>query len=155
MTKQGSGDQALELGIGPTALAGKGAADQPVSKAEGRRRPIGVSVLAVLNILGGVLLGLAAMGAANEAADVDVAGPAAAVLGAMAVGQIVVGTGLWRLRNWARKVAVSLYGLSAVIGILTLFMGSVAGLLQAGIAVSWAVYLSREHVRDAFLGIGS
>lgn len=155
MTKQGSGDQALEFSMEPTIFSGEETAQQPLSQAQARRRPLGVSVLAVLQVLGGVLLGLAAMGIANEAADVDAAGPVAAVLGTMAVGQILVGTGLWRLRNWARKIAVVLFSVSAVIGVLVMFMGNVSGLFQAGFAGSWAIYLSRDHVRNAFTGLGS
>ena len=124
----------------------------PVSEMElidGRKRPLGVSILAVLNIIGAVILVLAAIGGGSELGD-PAAAAYGAIMGLFGVFSLMVGIGLWRLRNWARIAAVVLYSLSALLGLVDLCQGAPAGFMQMLVAGSIAAYLCRAHAREAF-----
>ena len=114
-----------------------------------KQRPIGVSILAVWNMIGA---GLMAVGAYMVGTDPYQDGGAAValVLTLMAIGQLIVSLGLWRLKNWARLIAVGLYGISAGLGVIEWFVGNPLGILQTVVAGSIARYLTREHVVYAF-----
>ena len=109
-------------------------------------RPTAVTVLAVLQFIGGALWGLA--GAAVAVAGI--AGPraaqggpgsamAATLLVAAAAYQIVCGIGLWRLRNYGRIMQM----ISAAIGLLGIPIGTV-------IAIIVLVYLTKPGIRLLF-----
>jgi len=121
-----------------------------IAKAGGRKRPRGISVLAVINMIGAGLGFLAAFGAGAEAIDPAVAGAAGALLAGMAAFSLVVAIGLWRLRNWARILAIILYSLSAVLGLISLAQGVGQGFFQLLIAGSLVAYLCRAPIREAF-----
>ena len=115
-----------------------------------RKRPLGVSILAVLNIIGAVILVLAAIGGGSELGDPGAATAYGAIMGLFGVFSLMVGIGLWRLSNWARIAAVVLYSLSAVIGLVELCQGAPAGFMQMLVAGSIAAYLYRAYARGAF-----
>ena len=109
-------------------------------------RPLGVSVLAGLNMFGALLMVVGAFGLGLSAGE-----PGAAwALGLLGLGQFLVARGLWRLRNWARLIAVGCYGLSSTLGLLSLFTGQPLGLVQTLVAGSIVHYLTRAHVVRAF-----
>ena len=122
--------------------------EAPVPKE--RKRPIGVSVLAILNVVGSLLLMLAAFGAGGIFSEAEAAGAAGAFLGLLAVASLIVAIGLWRLRNWARITAIILYILSAILGLVSIAQGDIGGLIQLIVAGNIAAYLCRGHVREAF-----
>lgn len=114
-----------------------------------KQRPIGVSILAVWNMIGAGLMGVGAYMVGTDPYQ-DGGATVALVLTLMAIGQFIVSLGLWRLKNWARLIAVGLYGISAGLGLIELFVGNPLGILQTVVAGSIARYLTREHVVYAF-----
>jgi len=122
--------------------------EKPIPKE--RKRPIGVSVLAILNIIGSIFMMLAAFGAGGIFSEAEAAGAAGAFFGLLAVASLIVAIGLWRLRNWARITAIVLYALSAILGLVSIAHGDIGGLIQLIVAGNIAAYLCRSHVREAF-----
>jgi uncharacterized membrane protein (DUF2068 family) len=138
-------------------------------------RPTGVTVLAILNFLGaasmvicGLLLmlglGLAGMGAgsAGEKGGMALLLGLGAVAGVVflvfAAVAIVVGIGLWRLRNWARILTIILAAIS-LLPLLPGLMGSMLTLeifslifqLVFAAFYGWIIwYMLQPHVKRAF-----
>jgi len=117
-------------------------------QAERRDRPAGVTVIAVLNIIGAVILGLIGL-AAIGAGDPDLTAGGLFLL-VMAAFTLTVAVGLLRLRNWARITATIMYGLNTLMAFIELVMGNPAALVGLGVALTMLIYLNREHVREAF-----
>jgi len=72
-------------------------------------RPLGITVIATLNIVGGLALGASEMISSRRLED--------GLVWMLVVGAILsvgLGVGLLRLQNWARAVIVVLYGLSLI-----------------------------------------
>ncbi len=92
-------------------------------------RPLGVSIIAILIIIGGIMMFLG--------------GPVFAVLGII---YIIVGASLWTGKEWARKAAIIL----SVLAIIT----NAVSFNIVGIIINIIViyYLTREHVKEYFLG---
>jgi hypothetical protein len=140
-------------------------------------RPIGVTILAILNFIGaaicllggiGMILGggfIATMlsqqgqGSAGAAGIFAGLGAAAGVFIILVGGvSILLGFGLWKLKGWARIVSIVLYGISAALQLLGL-LGSLAHF--NAFAVIWSVfwiavdafviwYLLKPEVKAAF-----
>lgn len=151
------------------------------------KRPIGVTFLAVLHwldavtfLLFGVMLMLVARLAADlQASNIElpgvppqmaetvfrlaepgIAGAILVALGFLAVLFVVIGVGLWKLRNWARVTALVLMGLRVVL----LVAGTLLWLLLLGfdplslglnllfiLVYAWILwYLLQPHVKRAF-----
>ena len=137
-----------------------------------KTRPTGVTVIAILNIISGIIMliggvGLAAIGSIlptmttldpNAAGQMAIAGLLG--VGGVAVGGILIILGLisfivaWGLlkgKSWAWSVTVILSIISVVIGIISLVagnFGSIVNIIIAGIII---YYLYRPHVK-AFFG---
>ena len=137
-----------------------------------KTRPTGVTVIAILNIISGIIMliggvGLAAIGSIlptmttldpNAAGQMAIAGLLG--VGGVAVGGILIILGLisfivaWGLlkgKSWAWSVTVILSIISIVIGIISLVagnFGSIVNIIIAGIII---YYLYRPHVK-AFFG---
>ena len=120
------------------------------------QRPTGVTVLAILAIIGGILgilagvSGLAlgpALDASNRVAVLGLNG-AALILGIL---ELVIGIGLWLLKPWAWSMAVIVFVLEAISRALGLVsgpgLGPVLGLIVAGVIL---FYLFRPEVKAAF-----
>lgn len=131
-----------------------------------RERPAGVTVLAVLQIIGGIgsmgMGGLLIIGSLGMAASTDIPlvgafGTAGGVIAAgIGVLGLLLGIGLLRLRNWARVTAMALCSLSYVSLALSLrfaslcpqgMIGPVIGCLIATIIIA---YLRSRNVKAAF-----
>jgi hypothetical protein len=145
MDRQGSETSSIRVPGTATAWSG-----DTTGVREKCRRPTGVSVLSVLNMVGGALMIVAAVGVGSVTTDPGEAAAVGAVYAVLGLSSIAVSIGLWRLHNWARVVTVVLYGISVVTGLLSLVMGVPLGLLQAIIAGSIARYLCREEIASAF-----
>lgn len=141
-------------------------------------RPLGVTILAVLNFIGAVLLVIGGllfmlgMGMAGAAAGRggEVGGMAGMgflmALGAVAgvifivFGVIggAIGIGLWKLKNWARIVTIVLTAISLLMGLAGLAMSLVSfdvfrlvfQLIFIGIYAWILWYMFQPHVKDAF-----
>jgi uncharacterized membrane protein (DUF2068 family) len=125
------------------------------------RRPVGVTIIALLDIIGGVLLILGAL------IMLLLEGVAASILGPMvifmrslltaisafliigAVVDFVIGWGLWKGKNWARIVNILLLALGIISPIITYLIMSVALRIPAGAA--W--YLLQGNISSFAVGI--
>lgn len=115
-------------------------------------RPMGITILAILNFLGGLLaaggaalmfvggayLGTMLAGAAAESGEAAagaglmgmVAGFSAIIGGVLLVFAFLyfaLGYGLWTLKNWARIITIVFTGLSAALGLLGLLGSLMTG----------------------------
>jgi hypothetical protein len=143
-----------------------------------RTRPTGVTILAVLNFIGAGLQLLALLllifvppptvfteGVGNDptgfgtmlqriqeeqlATQRMITGCVALFVAPLS---LATGIGLWRLRPWARKLSLVLYGLAVILTLLTGYSRALTGSSLISIAVSVAafVYLLRPEVAAAF-----
>ena len=125
-------------------------------------RPMGIAILAVLEILGGLLillLGLAvaavsgtlfsALGLAVPAGVGIAVGGVVVIFGLLG---LLVGWGLWTGRRWARILAIILSGLGALASLVALVLGSIPSIVGLVIDVSILWYLFRPNVRAFFGG---
>ncbi len=133
-------------------------------------RPTGVTIIAILAIIGGVLaivagLGLTVLGgilggagaATGEAAG-GMFGGLLAVFGigtlGLGIAELVTGFGLWRLAPWAWMVAVIVFIVNIVLTILTALGGNslISFNTLVGIAIPAIIlyYLMTPEVKSAF-----
>jgi hypothetical protein len=133
-----------------------------------RQRPTGVTVLAILAFIGGVLgilAGLAVIAAGGIVAATGVAATTASASAAggfiMVVGiitlilgilDIVLGIGALRLSPWAWPLGVGLMVVSILVDVFYISQGQSIGSQVVGILISAGViyYLTRPNVRQAF-----
>lgn len=129
-------------------------------------RPTAVTVIAVLNAIGGVLSilgGLAALllgglaglgGTAQGDANVAGAGIVASILGIVIIIlgglSLVVAYGLWTLQAWAWITAVVLQGIGILFNLVTLIQGNAGVIFSLVISGVILYYLFRPNVRQAF-----
>ncbi|MDG6903291.1 MAG: hypothetical protein JRN56_01060 [Nitrososphaerota archaeon] len=124
-------------------------------------RPMGIAILAILEILGGLLillLGLAvaavsgtlfsALGLAIPAGIGVAAGGVVVIFGLLG---LLVGWGLWTGRGWARILAIILSGLGVLASLVGLALGSIPSLVGLVIDGFILWYMFRPNVR-AFFG---
>ena len=132
-------------------------------------RPIGVTILAVLAVIGG-LINLAfggfmtfmgpALGAemASQSADTTASYALGGAMAALGIGLAILGLlylvtayGLFTLKSWAWMLAVVVQIVSAVANGVQFINGYAAGSLGAVlIAIAILFYLFRPHVKAAF-----
>jgi len=135
-------------------------------------RPRGVTVISVLAFIGAGLLVLAGLGMflggallssmASRPGMGMMAGIGGAVVGFMFLGiaavEIVMGLGLWNLREWARIITVVLVIIGAVLNAFALLRSMIHfevfrlffQMVVIAIDVWVAVYLSKPTVKQAF-----
>jgi len=127
-------------------------------------RPTGITILAILGFIGGILalLGgalfiavassgiLSSYGVGMFSGFVSLFGGIIIVVGLFA---IFVSWGMWSGKNWAWYLAVILYALGVVFGLVLLAGGSVAGLVSLLIDLLLLWYMFRPHVK-AYFGMG-
>ena len=145
-----------------------------------RSRPTGVTIIAILNIIGGIIMviggiGLLAAGAlipmlppeAFEQSQnlapggMSITGASASILGggAVAVGAVtiaigilsfVVAYGLLKGRSWAWTLTVVLSVISIVLNALSLIAGNFAAIISIVISGIILYYMYRPHVKAYF-----
>ncbi len=138
-------------------------------------RPIGVTILAVLEFISaglvlllGLLLtvGLSALGAMGRGGEGGSILGVLAALGAaagvfvmiLAIIPLAIGIGLWKLKNWARIVVIVFAGLGALGNIVRVIWGlssgdmvsTVGGIIGLGIQGLILWYMFQPHVKQAF-----
>lgn len=131
-------------------------------------RPTGITILAVLAVIGGLLslaLGgfMAFMGPAVGVEMTEQTGEAsAAAYGSLmmvmgiafalhGVVQLITAYGLFTLKGWAWVLAVAMQAVSIVLNGIQLFRGQVgSSVIAVAIAVGILYYLFRPHVKRAF-----
>jgi hypothetical protein len=143
-----------------------------MSTTASKTRPTGVTIIAILNVISGIVmlvggLGLAAISSIlptmttldpNASGQLAVAGLLG--VGGIAVGGIliilgiisfIVAWGLLKGKGWAWSVTMVLSIISIVIGVISLVAGSIGSIVNIIIAGIIIYYLYRPHVK-AFFG---
>jgi hypothetical protein len=136
-----------------------------------KSRPTGVTIIAVLNIISGIIMiaggvGLAAIGSVLPTmTTVDPnAGGQMALAGVLGVGGIAVGAvliilgiisfivawGLLKGKGWAWTVTLILSAISIIMGVISLVGGNVGSIVNVIIAGIVIYYLYRPHVKAYF-----
>lgn len=118
-------------------------------------RPTGITILAILEVLGGLafLLGGAALAAFGSFAGgyAGLAVGLGVVLLIFGLASFAVAYGLWTGMGWAWLVALVLSGLGALVSLISiatgLGFGSIVSLIIDGIII---YYLTRPHVKAYF-----
>lgn len=131
----------------------------------GVSRPLGVTILAILEILGGI--GLIGLGASLLSLSVYVklikamispklpitAGLISVIITIMSVTLIITGLinfiiayGLWKGKEWARILTIIFSILSILMGLFTLPLGIIS--IITGVIIMY--YLTRSHVKAFF-----
>jgi hypothetical protein len=134
-----------------------------------QQRPMGITILAILGIIGGVLgilggcsvvAGGALIGAMGAQAGVNEAAAGGGLLSVygivillIAVADIVFGIGAWTLKPWAWMLGLVLQGLNVVIALVSIVAGwSTFGSQIIGLAINAVIiyYLMTPDVKKAF-----
>lgn len=128
-----------------------------------RRRPLGVTIIALLDIITGLIalvggiLGFLGLGLVGERIPVivdAVAGVALVIAILIAVASLVLGWGLWTLKPWAFWATVIVEVLTIadhLLGWLTHHLGTTSSITEIVIPVIIIVYLFADrNVRAAF-----
>ena len=134
-------------------------------------RPLGVTIIAILNIISGIVMlfagfGLAAASslvptistidpnAAGQMAIASLAGGAATAIGAilivLGIISFIVAWGLLKARGWAWIVTIILSIISLVIGVISLVGGNIGSIVNIVIAGVIIYYMYRPHVKAYF-----
>jgi hypothetical protein len=132
------------------------------------QRPLGITILAILGIIGGVLgllsgcgaiAGGALVGALGAQAGVGAVAAGGGLLGllgivtlAMAVGWTAFGIGAWTLKPWAWMLGLILVGVSIVTALVTVLTSGDFGSQIIGLVIDAAIvyYLMTPEVKQAF-----
>lgn len=127
--------------------------------AEKRRRPTGVTIIAILEILGALVMlfvgGLALIGGeAASALGLGLVSGLIAVLGAimLILGIVMLGVawGLWTGKGWAWTFAIVFIVLGIVVGLAQMITGGYHGILTLIIQIIIVYYLFRPNVKAYF-----
>ena len=137
-----------------------------------KSRPTGVTIIAILNIISGIIMLVGGFGLAAISSILPTmttidpnAGGQMAVAGLLGVGGVAIGGiliilgiisfivawGLLKGKSWAWSVTIILSIISIVIGIVSLVAGSFGSIVNIIIAGIIIYYLYRPHVK-AFFG---
>lgn len=128
-----------------------------------RTRPVGVTIIAILAILGGLVqlisglafLGITALAVPGMEAGAFAEGvgiAAGVVMFIMAVLSVVFGVGALMLKPWAWMLGIVLFGISLVANLVLMFTSAVStsAVISALIAAIVLAYLYTARVREAF-----
>ncbi len=134
-----------------------------------QQRPMGITILAILAIVGGLFLILGGCGVVAGGALIGAAGAQAGVgevaaggglltvygivLLVIAVADIVFGIGAWTLKPWAWMLGLVLQGINVVVAIVSIIAGwSTFGSQIIGLAINAVIiyYLMTPDVKKAF-----
>jgi lysylphosphatidylglycerol synthetase-like protein (DUF2156 family) len=136
-------------------------AEQPAAPAVAQprpSRPLGVTVVAILQFLGGILLvlGGAALAALPQLVGLPLfgfllggLGVFLVVIGALA---LLVGWGLWTGKGWAWWLTVILQALNIVLSLALLALGELTAIVSLIIAAIILYYFFKPHVK-AYFGV--
>lgn len=131
-------------------------------------RPLGVTILAVLDILGGIialLLGLVYMSLSATLAQTGavIAGGSGlfALFGAFIIAlgliflilgilAVAVGWGFWKGSGWAWLFSLVLYVIGVILGVISLAVGDVASIVIIIIGALLVYYMFRPNVKAWF-----
>ena len=129
-----------------------------------KSRPIGVTIIAILNIIGGIIMlfgaiPLITLGIISPIADVSLSllgGIGIAIGGilvAIAIASFVVAYGLLKGQGWAWTITVVLSIISIVLNAIAIAAGNIASIINIIISGIILYYLYRSYVK-AYFGKG-
>ncbi len=139
-------------------------AEQPAAPAPAQPRPprpLGVTVVAILQILGGALLVLAgaALAALPQLVELPLPGFGPLLLGGLGAFLIVIGIlallvgwGLWAGKGWAWWLTVILQALGIASSLASLALGDPTAIASLIIAAIILYYFFKPHVK-AYFGV--
>jgi lysylphosphatidylglycerol synthetase-like protein (DUF2156 family) len=138
-------------------------AEQPAAPAPAQPRPprpLGVTVVAILQILGGILLvlGGAALAALPQLVELPLPGfgllfgGLGALLIIIGILALLVGWGLWAGKGWAWWLTVILQALGIVSSLASLALGDPTAIASLIIAAIILYYFFKPHVK-AYFGV--
>ncbi len=112
------------------------------------QRPLGVTIIAILNILGGVglLLG-GSMAFDPSPLEGIITGGIFVVIG---LASFVIGYGLWKGKGWAWRIALILSVIAIILGIGSIAVGDIGALVYMLINAIVIYYLYRPNVKAYF-----
>ena len=127
-----------------------------------RQRPTGITVLALLQFIGGglaILLGIAFIAIGPYMSELEMGLPPliSLLVGFIGIGLLlagliglVVGWGLWTGKGWAWWLTVILEALGLLSGLIGIAMGDPSSLIGLLIAALILWYMFKPHVKDFF-----
>src|SRR5918995_6796625 len=115
-----------------------------------KHRPIGVTIIAILTIIGGIgflASGIAAVVAAPFLSDMEglSAGIGAALI-ALGIAYFVMAYGLWKGKGWAWTITLILSAIGIIVAIVSIATGNVGAIISIIINGVIIYYLYRPHV---------
>jgi uncharacterized membrane protein (DUF2068 family) len=119
-----------------------------------KHRPLGVTIIAILTIIGGIgflASGIAALGAAPFLSDMEglSAGIGAALI-ALGIAYFVMAYGLWKGKGWAWTITLILSYVGIALGIVSIVTGNIGAVFHLIINIIVVYYLYRPNVKMFF-----
>jgi hypothetical protein len=112
------------------------------------QRPLGVTVIAILTVLGG--MGFLGSGALIFALIPLLGIIIGGILVIIGIAYFVMTYGLWNGLRWAWKLTLIFSGLGIIVGIVSIVVGNVGALFHTIINAVVIYYLYRPNVRAYF-----
>ncbi len=115
-----------------------------------RSRPIGVSVIAVLYVLGGIVgifFGLAGGVVLSDVYGADVSTIVAGIFIAAGIAAFAIAYGLWKLKEWALWSAIILSALSIAGSVMSFMSTSIISIIISAIMIIY-LFSNREAFGD-------
>jgi uncharacterized membrane protein (DUF2068 family) len=108
-----------------------------------KQRPLGVTIIAILTIIGGIAL--LSIGAVLFVIGIGV------VLVVLGIAYLVMAYGLWKGKGWAWTITLIISVISIIVGIASIATGTFAAIIHIIINAVVIYYLYRPNVK-AFFG---
>ncbi len=108
-------------------------------------RPTGVTIIAILQFIGGAFSILAGVLAAVSFHPIQAV--IAIVLGIIA---LILGVGMWTLQSWAWTGTLIIQGINIINTVINLLRGDTSSIVGLIIAAIIVYYLTRPEVKEAF-----
>jgi hypothetical protein len=118
----------------------------------GRSRPFGVTIVAILMIINGIILIAAGIGGITVGAvmDIPLIGVSSGVLVALGIAAIIVAWGLIKGKGWAWIVTVILSIISIIMSIIAIAGGNFGSIINLVISGVILYYMYRPEVKAYF-----
>ena len=118
----------------------------------GRKRPLGVTIVAILMIINGIILIAAGIGGitVGAAMDIPLIGVSSGVLVALGIAAIIVAWGLIKGKGWAWIVTVILSIISIIMSIIAIAGGNFGSIINLVISGVILYYMYRPEVKAYF-----